>query len=85
MLHSTVRALVYDYEQLSDVAALTGRVSVKLRTRLQRRGREGQSGRHESLLLQRTVERPITLPESSTCIIKCFALKVKSTSTATVS
>lgn len=34
----------------------------------------GQSGRHESSP-HCTVERPTTLPESSTCFIKCFALK----------
>lgn len=48
-------------------------------------GPRGQSGRHESLLLHCTVERPITLPESSTWFKKCFALKVKSLSAATAS
>lgn len=55
------------------MAALTDRVSAKPGTRLQ----GGQSGRREPLLLQSTVERPATLPESSTCVIKRFALKVK--------
>lgn len=83
MLQSTVPASVCDDEQLSAVAALTG--LCKAWDQTAEAGQRGQSGRHDSLLLQCTVERPITPPESSTCVLKCFALKVKSISTATVS
>lgn len=79
VLQSTVCASVCDDEQLDSEAA---RSLWKAWDQTAEAGQRRQSGRHESLLLQCTEARPITQSESSTCVIKCFALKVKSISTA---
>lgn len=63
VLKSTVYNSVCDDGELG--TPLTG-------PRLQRRVREGRVG--VMSLLNTTLERPITLPESSTYFVKCFAL-----------